>query len=255
VAVNFPEFGQFGIGVEAELFACIQAFGQGVHIVVHIDMLFGTDGIDEIINVVNVGILPNGGVVLGEGGFELFFIEAVQDVEDAFLFRILGRFLAEAWEHDKAEVGQVAKSNIDVVARFVAVGADADHHLFGNSRAEADIKLVGGGHSATAYIGRVARDGALVIAHELIIMRIMNGTGDESPGFPTERYFALGTPHLVTPANLEDAFPTGRTRLGIFLEEGGGFHVVLVAHVVFAFDLAALRADVCGAYLAFPRGR
>ena len=60
---------------------------------------------------------------------------------------------------------------------------------------------------------------------------------------PRESHVAFGTPHLVTPANLEDAFPTGRTRLGIFLEEGGGFHVVLVAHVVFARTLRGKRSS------------
>ncbi len=69
-------------------------------------------------------------------------------------------------------------------------------------------------------------------------MGIMDGTGDDTPGFPTERYFALRAPHLVAAADLEDTLAARRTRFGVLLEKGGGFHVVLVAYVVFALEFA-----------------
>ena len=78
----------------------------------------------------------------------------------------------------------------------------------------------------------------MIIAHKLIIMRIMDSARDNPAGFPTERYFALRAPHLVTPADLEDTLAARRTRFGVLLEKGGGFHVVLVAYVVFALEFA-----------------
>ena len=86
-------------------------------------------------------------------------------------------------------------------------------------------------------------------------MGIMDGAGDDPAGFPTERHFASSAPHLVAAANLEDALAARRTGLRVFLEEGGGFHIVLVTNVILFFDLAALAADVCFAHLAFPSCR
>ena len=151
-----------------------------------------------------------------------------------------------------AEVIDAPMNLVNEVSNFPLVSVDFDDVAQIGLKSEPLIEIVGAGHTSASDIGGVSRYGTLIIAHELIIMGIMDGAGDDPAGFPTERHFALCAPHLVAAANFEDALAARRAGFGIFLEEGGGFHVVLVANVALFFDFAALGTYLCFAHLAFP---
>ena len=59
------------------MLAHVQTFDGARWIILNGDQLFRTNGIDEIIDVIDVCILTKGGVVPGEEGLKLLFVEAV----------------------------------------------------------------------------------------------------------------------------------------------------------------------------------
>ena len=87
-------------------------------------------------------------------------------------------------------------------------------------------------------------------------MGIVNSTGFDSHGVPVERGVTVRTPHLGTPANLENHGATLGTRFRIFLEERDRLYVAGLARVfVIVFDLVTIRTNVVFANLALPPGR
>ncbi len=58
------------------------------------------------------------------------------------------------------------------------------------------------------------------------------------PGFPTERFVAFGTPHLVTTTDLGDPGTAARTRLGVAFNEFGTLDIIWVASMLVCFTMA-----------------
>jgi len=117
-------------------------------------------------------------------------------------------------------------------------------------------EIVRSRHTTATNIGGVTRNSALIVPHELIVMRIMNGTSDDAAGFPAEGDLASCAPHLIATADLENTLAARWARFGVFLEKLDGFDGIFVTYMVFALYLAALGANIRIAYLAFPtRGK
>jgi hypothetical protein len=91
---------------------------------------------------------------------------------------------------------------------------------------------------------------------ELIIVRIVDAPGFDPHGVPVERSVTVGTPHLGTPANLENHGSALGARFRILFEERDSLYVAGVAHVfVVVLNLVTVWANVVFANLTLPPSR
>jgi hypothetical protein len=80
-------------------------------------------------------------------------------------------------------------------------------------------------------IVHVTLHSAIGATHVLKIMRVVD-SGLDSTCLPAESGVALSAPHLITAIDLVNASSALRTRLGVSVEEFGGFQVILVTFVI-----------------------
>jgi hypothetical protein len=85
------------------------------------------------------------------------------------------------------------------------------------------------------------------------MMGVVDPTRFNPEGHPIKCHVARGTPHLRTPANLENHLTTTRARLGVLFEKLDRLNIVGVACVIItSVNLVTLFADVVLTDLALP---
>ena len=87
-------------------------------------------------------------------------------------------------------------------------------------------------------------------------MRVVDSTRFDPHGVPVKRRVTIRTPHLGTPADLENHGAALWTGLGVLLEKRDRLDIIWIAHVIIiSFNLIAIRAYRILTNLTLPSSR